>query len=77
VGFLDEDPFNAGREIHGVGILGGFNQLEALLDQKSIDGVVLTVDERNSIDLIDRITVVCHAQGCWVRTLRLEFELVD
>ena len=34
VGFLDEDPFNAGREIHGVGILGGFDQLETLLGEK-------------------------------------------
>lgn len=77
VGFLDEDPFNAGREIHGVDILGGYDQLDELLGQKGIDGVVLTVDGQNSDDLIERITKVCHAQGCWVRTLRLEFELVE
>jgi FlaA1/EpsC-like NDP-sugar epimerase len=77
VGFLDEDPFNAGREIHGVDILGGYDQLDDLLGQKSIDGVVLTVDGQNSDDLIEMITNVCHAQGCWVRTLRLEFELVE
>jgi UDP-GlcNAc:undecaprenyl-phosphate GlcNAc-1-phosphate transferase len=77
VGFLDEDPFNAGREIHGVGILGGFDQLETLLGQKGIDGVVLTGDERLSVDLIERITSICHARGRWVRTLRLEFELLE
>ena len=77
VGFLDEDPFNAGREIHGVGILGGFDQLETLLGQKGVDGVVLTGDERLSVDLIERITSICHARGRWVRTLRLEFELVE
>jgi UDP-GlcNAc:undecaprenyl-phosphate GlcNAc-1-phosphate transferase len=77
VGFLDEDPFNAGREIHGVDILGGYDQLDELLGQKSIDGVVLTLDGQNSDDLIERITNVCHGQGCWVRTLRLEFELVE
>jgi len=77
VGFLDEDPFNAGREIHGVGILGGFDQLEMLLGQKSIDGVVLTGDERLSVDLIERITRICHSRGRWVRTLRLEFELLE
>lgn len=77
VGFLDEDPFNAGREIHGVGILGGFDQLEMLLSQKGVDGVVLTGDERLSVDLIERITNICHARGRWVRTLRLEFELLE
>lgn len=77
VGFLDEDPFNAGREIHGVGILGGFDQLETLLGEKEIDGVVLTGDERFSVDLIERITGICHARGSWVRTLKLEFELVE
>jgi UDP-GlcNAc:undecaprenyl-phosphate GlcNAc-1-phosphate transferase len=77
IGFLDEDPFNAGREIHGVGILGGFDQLEMLLSQKGIDGVVLTGDERLSVDLIERITSICHARGSWVRTLRLEFELLE
>jgi FlaA1/EpsC-like NDP-sugar epimerase len=77
VGFLDEDPFNAGREIHGVGILGGFDQLDTLLGEKEIDGVVLTGDERFSVDLIERITGICHARGSWVRTLKLEFELVE
>jgi len=77
VGFLDDNPFNTGREIHGVGILGGFDQLEAVLGQKQIDGVVLTTDERLSDDLTEKIVDTCRAQGRWVRTLRLEFELLE
>jgi UDP-GlcNAc:undecaprenyl-phosphate GlcNAc-1-phosphate transferase len=77
VGFLDEDPFNIGREIHGVSILGGLDQLQTILDQKQIDGVVLATDERSSIELIDKVVETCQAQKRWVRSLKLEFELLE
>jgi UDP-GlcNAc:undecaprenyl-phosphate GlcNAc-1-phosphate transferase len=77
VGFLDDDLLNEGREIHGIGILGGINQLESLLAEKQIDGVVLTTDERYSVDQADLIIATCRNQGRWVRSLRLEFELLE
>lgn len=77
IGFLDDDPYNAGREIHGVGILGGFDQLEDIIREKQIDGVVVTTDERLSKDLLEKVVNICHTQGCWARTMRLEFELLE
>jgi UDP-GlcNAc:undecaprenyl-phosphate GlcNAc-1-phosphate transferase len=77
VGFVDDNPYNAGRQIHGIGILGEIGQLETLLKNRQIEGVLLTTDERISGDALERIRVVCHAHGCWVRTMRLEFELVE
>ncbi len=77
VGFLDEDPFVVGREIHGISILGGFDQLEPVLDQRHVDGVILTTDEQLSADLIENVISICRARGLWVRTLKLEFELME
>lgn len=77
VGFLDEDPFNVGRQIHGVAILGGLNQLENLLDQDKIDGVVVTSGTTISEELINKVISICHNHGRWVRNLRLEFELLE
>ena len=77
VGFLDNDPYSTGREIHGVTILGEWDQLESILDQKGIDGVVIATGERFSVDQIESITAICRANGRWVRALRLEFELLE
>ncbi|MCI0521750.1 MAG: hypothetical protein L0Z70_16005, partial [Chloroflexi bacterium] len=76
VGFLDEDPYAVGRLIHGVDILGGFSQLESALAQRQVDGVVIAEyglpEER-----VRQLIAICRAKNCWVRTLRLEFQLVE
>jgi len=77
IGFLDDDLLNAGREIHGIGILGGIDQLESLLGEKQIDGVLLTTEEGFTADQAAQIVTTCRSQGRWVRTLRLEFELLE
>jgi UDP-GlcNAc:undecaprenyl-phosphate GlcNAc-1-phosphate transferase len=74
IGFLDDDPFVLGREIHGLTILGGLDKLESLLEEKQVDGVVLTMDDRISGDRINQIVTLCQHHECWIRSLRLEFE---
>ena len=77
VGFLDENPYNTGRQIHGIVILGGVDELEQILDQHDVDGVVIAFERPELDQSLDHLKSTCHAKGCWVRTLRLEFELVD
>jgi UDP-GlcNAc:undecaprenyl-phosphate/decaprenyl-phosphate GlcNAc-1-phosphate transferase len=77
VGFLDEDPFNTGRQIHGVAVLGGLDQLEGILEQNKIDGVVVTSGSKIPEELVEKVIAICHAHGRWVRSLRLEFELME
>jgi UDP-GlcNAc:undecaprenyl-phosphate GlcNAc-1-phosphate transferase len=77
VGFVDDDPFMAGRQIHGVQVLGGLDQLDKILEQYRVDGVILTSAAHASDGLEQEILPVCHGRGCWVRNLRLEFELLE
>lgn len=77
VGFLDDDPFKAGRMIHGIPILGSLEQLESILNEKQIEGVVITSDSKCIDDYLEKVIYVSHKHGRWVRTLRLELELVE
>jgi UDP-GlcNAc:undecaprenyl-phosphate GlcNAc-1-phosphate transferase len=77
VGFLDKDILNKGRLIHGVEILGGYNLLNTIIDQKQIDGVIITESDINADELIQEIIPVCRERKCWIRSLKLEFELIE
>jgi len=77
IGFLDKDSLNKGRHIHGIEILGGYALLKTILEQEKIDGLIITASEINSEEFIQEILPICHERKCWVRTLKLEFDLVE
>jgi UDP-GlcNAc:undecaprenyl-phosphate GlcNAc-1-phosphate transferase len=77
VGFLDSDPYNVGRHIHGVEIIGGVEKLETILEEKHVDGIVVTIDDRLTDESLQKVLHISRTRGRWVRTLRLEFELVE
>ena len=77
VGILDADPFMVGRQIHGVKVFGGFEKLEALLESKKVDGVILTADVLQEGEAQAKLLRVCREHSCWVRALRLEFETLE
>ncbi len=77
IGFLDKDSLNKGRLIHGIEILGGYDLINSIIEQRQIDGIIITASEINSYEFIQEILPVCHEHGCWIRTLKLEFELVE
>lgn len=77
VGFLDDDIFKTGRQIHGIEVLGEVGKLAQFLEEKDIDGVIITPDVSGGDDKTGHVVQVCHSHEKWVRNLRLEFELVE
>jgi UDP-GlcNAc:undecaprenyl-phosphate GlcNAc-1-phosphate transferase len=77
IGFLDQDPYKIGRQIHGINILGDLNMLENILEHRKIDGVVIAMDASEEDDSVSRLIEICRSSGRWVRTLKMEFELVE
>ncbi len=77
IGFLDQDPLIAGRQIHGVDILGNVDHLEKIVDQKHIDGVVITPGLSEDSNTVEKVITICRSKGIWVRYLRIEFEQVE
>lgn len=75
IGFIDNQPMNIGRRIHGIQILGSLDQMRDLLNQKQPDGVVLAT--QNDQSNTDRIVSICHEHGCWVKVLSLEFKVME
>jgi FlaA1/EpsC-like NDP-sugar epimerase len=91
VGFLDADPFKSGRNIHGIPVIGGLELLEQLLDLHKIDGVILaemnikdhsleqidTKSDSYPATSLDQVVNTCQRYHCWVRSLKLDFELIE
>jgi UDP-GlcNAc:undecaprenyl-phosphate GlcNAc-1-phosphate transferase len=77
VGFLDTNSYTTGRRIHGIEILGEIADLEKILDQHDIDGVILAINHPDIVGSFEKIKFTCNENDCWVRTLRLEFDPVE
>ncbi len=76
LGFIDPDPLLTGRGIHGIRVLGSLESLQVLLKRSGADGIILAADGL-SADSIRQIKTISQQQGCWLRRLRLEFELLN
>jgi UDP-GlcNAc:undecaprenyl-phosphate/decaprenyl-phosphate GlcNAc-1-phosphate transferase len=77
VGFLDDDPFMFRRKIHGVEVLGNLNQIDVILAERQIQGMIVTAKALKDHELERKLVETCRKHQCWVRSLRLEFELLE
>ena len=75
-GFLDDDPFMIGRKIHGIEVLGGLERLDEILERVQVHGIILAgVDPKSPA--WESMRALAQQQRCWVRSLRLDFEIVE
>lgn len=78
VGFIDLDPVKQGRQIHGIEVLGLPDQLENLIENRSIAGIILTRPFISDYPELQQLYTIARVQKCWVRVLHLEFDtLID
>jgi len=76
LGLIDPDPLMAGRHIHGIEVLGDLKRLPAILESSQAVGVIATEVDNDELWLA-QLAQMCQEHGCWLRRLRLEFEVVD
>jgi UDP-GlcNAc:undecaprenyl-phosphate GlcNAc-1-phosphate transferase len=75
VGFLDSDPFKRGRQIQGVPVLGGLDELETILDRHPAQGIILP-SEAQSRKFQQSATGVeiCRKRGIWIKQMEIRLE---
>jgi UDP-GlcNAc:undecaprenyl-phosphate GlcNAc-1-phosphate transferase len=77
IGFLDDDSLKWGRSIHGVPIMCGVENIGQILVEKQVSGIIITTHDLLKSPAGEQLRAACRAQGVWVRTLRLEFEITE
>jgi FlaA1/EpsC-like NDP-sugar epimerase len=77
IGFLDSNLYNSGRQIHGISILGDYSQIGEIIENKNVDGIVVTQDPNLTGEGLASLVKTCNEHGRWVRNLKLEFELME
>ncbi|HLF91358.1 MAG TPA: hypothetical protein VI451_20610 [Anaerolineales bacterium] len=77
VGIVDNDPYKWGRKIHGVDVVGSLAQLETLLNEMEVEGLILADLNERGDEETEKVIEICGTQGVWVRKLRFEFEQIN
>jgi UDP-GlcNAc:undecaprenyl-phosphate GlcNAc-1-phosphate transferase len=73
IGFLDDDPRKEGRTLAGLRIFGGAEKLPEILQQKKVEGCIISSSKILDNGHGEQIRTVCQEQGLWIKQLRLDF----
>jgi FlaA1/EpsC-like NDP-sugar epimerase len=78
IGFVDNDPFKRGRQIQGITVLGGVEDLESILTKHTVQGVILPSEETiKTFQNSTRASNICKAQGIWLKRLDIKFSPIE
>ncbi len=77
VGFIDDDPFLKGRRINGIPVLGDFNRLDEIIQEKEVKGILISpnlgMDLAELLLLLDRRKL----DNYWVKKLTVDLKEID
>jgi UDP-GlcNAc:undecaprenyl-phosphate GlcNAc-1-phosphate transferase len=76
IGVLDDDPARHGDRLEGVRILGGVDELDALLAREPVSAIIVSTRSLPP-ERFDRLCAICEQHGVEVRQFRASFEDVD
>lgn len=72
VGMIDDDPDKLNREIHGIKVLGGFEDIPDVTEQQSVDLIVIAIPSLSSARMQNLVSI-CENAGTEFKTVpRLE-----
>jgi UDP-GlcNAc:undecaprenyl-phosphate GlcNAc-1-phosphate transferase len=73
IGFVDDDPRKEGHTVLGLRIFGGAEKLPEIVQQKKVEGCIISSTKILDNGHAEQIRSVCHEQGLWIKQLRLDF----
>ncbi len=76
VAFVDDNPAKQGQEVRGVRVRGSVNDIPRLLEELTIETVLITMPSA-SRKALDRVVQMCAERGVKCRTLPALVELAD
>lgn len=68
IGMVDDDPGKRGLEIHGVRILGAFEDIPDLVKQHAVELIIIAIPSLSS-NRMKRLVAICEGVGTPFRTL--------
>ncbi len=72
VGMIDDNPDKLNREIHGIQVLGGFEDIPDVTEKQSVDLIVIAIPSLSTARM-QRLVGICESAGVAFKTLpRLE-----
>jgi len=73
VGFLDDEPWKAGRSVAGLRIFGGAEKLAEIIQREKVAGCIISSPTILANGHAEQIRSLCQEQGLWIKQLRLDF----
>lgn len=68
IGMIDDDPGKRGLEIHGVRVLGAFEDIPSLVKQHAVELIIIAIPSLSS-NRMKRLVAICEGVGAPFRTL--------
>ena len=76
VGFIDGDPLKTGKKLQGYSVLGTFDNLQSLIQQKAVTGLLISFRE-NDPDRLKAIHAFCKQHNLGLKQFSIQIETVD
>jgi UDP-GlcNAc:undecaprenyl-phosphate GlcNAc-1-phosphate transferase len=76
VGFIDDDPLKTGKKLQGYSVLGTFDNLQALIQQKTVTSLLISFRE-NDPDRLQAIRAFCVQHNLGLKQFSIHIENVD
>ena len=77
IGFLDDDPYKKNRQLLGLPVLGTPEDILKIYQNEKFEGILLSSNDLLSIERLDTLSSICKNFGIWVKTAKLEFNLIE
>ena len=73
LGFIDDNPLKKGKKLKGYPVLGNLSDLESLVRNNEINGLLISFRELNG-NRSDRLKEFCHENGIYLKQFHIRLE---